>query len=110
ETVLGSPPPPPPLNAGTLPTDEDSRKLNVRERLEAHRKNPACAGCHARIDPLGFALEGFDHAGRPRSGSFDAKATLPDGTAINGAAEFRTALLKEGDRFVRQVEERLFVY
>ena len=67
ENLLGAPPPPPPPNVPALPENGEGRApATVRERLEEHRKNPVCASCHARMDPLGFALENFDAIGRWR--------------------------------------------
>ena len=67
ESVLGTPPSPPPPNVPALPEDHaGALPTSVRERLTMHRANPVCAGCHARIDPLGFALENFDALGRWR--------------------------------------------
>src|SRR5262249_48872436 len=99
ENLLGAPPPPPPPNVPALKdTGEGGKPASVRERLEMHRKNPTCAACHARMDPLGFALENFDGIGRWRATSeantpIDASGTLADGTAFNGPSEFRRALL-----------------
>jgi hypothetical protein len=67
EAILGAPPPPPPPNAGTLKDDDGPAvRRSVRDRLERHRRDPNCAGCHRRMDPLGLALEGFDAIGRLR--------------------------------------------
>lgn len=83
DNLLGTPPPPPPADAGVLPGDDKSPAgLTFREQLEEHRKKPNCAGCHAKIDPLGFGLENFDAVGRWRSSDangkpVDSKATLP---------------------------------
>jgi hypothetical protein len=67
EAILGAPPPPPPPNAGTLKEDDGPTvRRSVRDRLERHRQDPNCAGCHRRMDPLGLALEGFDAIGRLR--------------------------------------------
>ena len=99
ENVFGAPPPPPPPNVPELKDERDPRKvLPMRERLAAHRANPACAGCHAQMDQLGFALENFDAIGEWRdiytSGAkVDASAQLPDGTKFNGPAELRKVLL-----------------
>jgi hypothetical protein len=83
--------------------------------MEQHRKNPVCASCHARMDPLGFALENFDAIGRWRDTSeagtaIDASGTLPDGTNFNGPVEFRQALLNHGDEFATTVTEKLLTY
>ena len=116
ENLLGAPPPPPPPNVPALKdTGEGGKAASVRERLEQHRKNPLCAGCHARMDPLGFALENFDAIGRWRTMSeantpIDASGTLPDGTRFNGPAEFRNALVAHRQEFVTTVTEKVLTY
>src|SRR6202035_2342246 len=84
DTILGAPPPPPPPNVPPLKeAGEDLRPTTVRARLEAHRKNPICASCHSRMDPLGFALENFDAVGKWRTldgeQPVDTSGVLPDG-------------------------------
>jgi hypothetical protein len=82
ENILGTPPPPPPPNVPALQEDKTSQKLTMRERMEKHRANAVCASCHARMDPLGFALDNFDAIGRWRqirgpgrvAESFDAQS------------------------------------
>jgi hypothetical protein len=115
-TVLfNSPPPPPPPNVPTLDqsTGTDSPH-SVRERLEQHRKDPVCAGCHAIIDPPGLALENFDPIGRWRetdSGqAIDATTTLPGGIAVAGPSGLREALLSRPELFVSTLTEKLMVY
>lgn len=106
--ILNDPPPPPPGDVKPLsdkPMDNEEH-LTLRERFVAHRKEPACAGCHQRIDPLGFALENFDAAGiwrdRYENGrSIDATGTLFDQYAFQDVVGFKDALLAERDRFVR---------
>ncbi|HUP41171.1 MAG TPA: DUF1592 domain-containing protein [Vicinamibacterales bacterium] len=116
ENVFGAPPPPPPPNVPELKDERDSRKvLPMRERLAAHRANPACAGCHAQMDQLGFALENFDAIGEWRdiyaSGAkVDASAQLPDGSKFNGPAELRKVLLSHSDEFLTTMTEKLMVY
>ena len=119
ENLLGAPPPPPPPDVPTLeePTDRE-RAPGMRARMAQHRSNPVCASCHARIDPLGFALENFDAVGRWRATdggadtSIDASGTLPDGAAFDGPAAFRAALLAEpwAGEFTRTVTEKLLTY
>ncbi|HLF13189.1 MAG TPA: DUF1592 domain-containing protein [Gammaproteobacteria bacterium] len=115
ENLLGTPPPDPPPNVPELTaTDGAGSTLSMRERLAAHRADPACAGCHALMDPLGFALENFDAVGRWRtlgeSGApIDAAGTLPDGTPFEGAAGLRDALLSS-DQFVATLTEKLLTY
>ena len=115
-TILGTPPPDPPPNVPTLVDQKTQAKLGtMRERMDAHRSNPVCAACHAMIDPAGFALEGFDAIGRSRVvdesfNDLDTSGTLPDGTAFDGAAELRTALVTHPERFVGTVTEKLMTY
>jgi mono/diheme cytochrome c family protein len=116
ENLLGAPPPPPPPNVPALPENEEGQApTSVRERMEAHRKNPVCAACHARMDPLGFALENFDAIGRWRDADetgkrVDSSGTLPDGTTFTGPAAFRNALLEKEEDFVNTVIEKLLTY
>jgi len=114
ETVLGSPPPPPPPDVPTLEQASPGRVLNQREQMEAHRKNPACATCHVRMDPLGFSLEQFDALGRWRvatdAGPIDASAALPDGSRFDGARGLRAFLAGHREEFVRTFTERLLAY
>jgi hypothetical protein len=118
ENVLGAPPPPPPPNVPDLDlargTDANQVPRSVRQRLEAHRRSPACASCHAVMDPLGFALENFDGIGKWRTRdegqAIDSSGVLLDGTKFTGAAEFRKVLLTHGDAFARTVTEKLMTY
>ena len=117
EVLLGSPPPPPPPN---VPALEDTnavaqdRVLTIRERMEEHRKNPACTSCHAVIDPIGLALENFDVTGawRMKDGGapVDASGELYDGTKIDGPLALRDALLNRSDAFVSTFTESLMTY
>ena len=109
ENLLGSPPPPPPPNVPSLKEGKDASQLTMRQRMEQHRANPVCASCHARMDPLGFALENFDGLGRWRAG-VDASGTLPDGTKIDGPIGLRKVLLDRKDQFVATATERLLTY
>ena len=89
ENLLGSPPPLPPPNVPPLKENASGAAgASVRERMEEHRANPACVGCHKIMDPIGLALENFDGVGRWRtvdSGvTIDASAQLVDGTPVNG--------------------------
>ena len=116
ENLLASPPPPPPPDIPALAeTADDGAALSMRAAMELHRANPACASCHAQMDPLGFALENFDAVGRWRTrsesnGSIDASGILPDGTSFEGPAGMRRALLREPQRFVATVTEKLLTY
>jgi len=116
EQLLGTPPPPPPPNVPSLAEDENTRVLSMRERMEQHRANPACAVCHKMMDPLGFALENFDGLGRWRdtTGELDAQidssGILPDGTNFDGPMGLREVLLSKQDLFVETFTERLLTY
>jgi hypothetical protein len=115
ENLLGAPPPPPPPNVPPLP-DEGSGGAaeTVRERLERHRKNPVCAGCHARMDPLGLALENFDAVGQWRATDhgrpINASGSLPDGSTFEGPAELRKTLLKRENEIATTFTEKLLTY
>ncbi len=115
EQLLGTPPPPPPPNVGQLPEDDRSLKeTTLRKRLEAHRNKPACAGCHVRLDPPGFALENFDPIGKWRDTEngkpLDATGTMPGGKSFATPAEFRRLLMEEKNLFVRSFCTRLLGY
>jgi len=122
DVLLGSPPPPPPPEVPALPeAGEGGKVLSVRERLSEHRKNPACASCHVRMDPLGFALENFDATGAWRTVEkngpadltpqpIDPSAQLPDGTKFTGVAGLRKILLDRSDQFVYTMTEKLLTF
>jgi hypothetical protein len=114
--ILGSPPPPPPPNVPSLEDTKvgDGKPQTLRQRLEAHRRNPECAGCHSKIDPLGFSLENFDAIGRWRDeeagAPVDASGVLPNGQAFTGPVELKKILLLRRDDFVRTMSENLLIY
>jgi len=113
--ILGSPPPPPPPNVPPLKEAADSGKvLTMRERMAQHRANPACAGCHKLMDPIGFSLENYDAVGRWRTTEggvpVDAAGSLPDGSTFTGAAGLRQALLRNPELFVTTTAEKLLTY
>ena len=114
--ILGTPPPDPPPNVPALEDRQTQARVGtMRERMSAHRANPVCAACHSMIDPAGFALEGFDAIGRSRVvddyfRALDTSGVLPDGTAFDGAAELRAALVEHPERFVGTVTEKLMTY
>jgi hypothetical protein len=115
ESLLGSPPPAPPPDVPALKENgANGERLSVRNRLEAHRRNPGCAVCHVRMDPLGFSLENFDALGRWRTTSdglpVDASASLPDGSRFDGIGGLRTLLLNHREDFVRTFTDRLLSY
>ena len=112
--ILGTPPPEPPANVPPLDETPGKAQLSMRERMEEHRRNPACAGCHKLMDPIGLALENFDGIGRWRSDDHGAKvdttAQLADGTMVDGPAALRQAILKRPDMFARNMTEMLLTY
>ncbi len=117
ENLLGAPPPPPPADMPALKEigEEGVAPSSVRERLELHRQNPACATCHAQMDPLGFALENFDAIGRWRTtgeggAPIDASATTPDGTTISGPGDLAQLLTSQPELFAATVVEKLMTY
>ena len=115
ETILGDPPPPPPSNVPELEESASSvSSESLRQRLELHRQNLACAQCHDRIDPLGFGLENYGVLGRWRDKyeghAVDARGALPDGTTFSGPAELKLALLGRKDQFVRHLTKKMLGY
>ena len=115
DNIVGSPPAPPPPNVpGLKESGANGKPTSVRERMEEHRKNPACAVCHVRMDPLGFALENFDAIGRWRITSdglpIDAAASLPDGSKFQGVAGLRELLVSHREEFVGTFTEKLLTY
>lgn len=115
ENLLGMPPPPPPPNVPQLQaTDATGKPRTMREQMEVHRTNPACATCHVRMDPLGFSLENFDAIGRWRSrdagGPIDASAIFADGTPIDGVAGLRAFLLEHRDDYVETFVSKMLTY
>jgi len=102
----------PPLKENTDRTD--GKVLSMRERMEEHRSNPACAGCHKIMDPIGFALENFDLTGKWREAEgktpVDGSGELVDGTKLNGPASLREALLSRSGAFVTVATQKLLTY
>jgi hypothetical protein len=114
ENLLGTPPPPPLANVPALKDNTVSSSLSVRERLAEHRANAACASCHNKMDPIGFALENFDAVGRWRSleegRPVDATGGLPDGSRLKGVDGLERALLKRPELFVGTLTEKLLTF
>jgi hypothetical protein len=113
--LLNSPPLPPP--PGVPPLDEspaNGQKLTTRQQVERHRSNAVCASCHARMDPLGFALENFDVIGRWRArdegGEIEASGKLPNGDSFSGPQGLKTLLLSRSDQFAEAVVAKLLTY
>jgi hypothetical protein len=118
DKLMGTPPTPPPPNVETdLSTPPGEKPKTVRARLEQHRENPTCKGCHGVIDPYGLALETFSATGQWRDfdqvaeEAIDASTELPgSGQAINGPVELREALLRRPDQFVQALTTKLMLY
>ena len=115
--LLGAPPPPPPPNIPALVTEakDSGKRLSMRESMAQHRTNPVCATCHARMDPIGFALDNFDAVGKWRtldeSGTpIDPSGVFPDGTTFEGIAGLRQLLLRRPEQFVGTLTENLLTY
>jgi hypothetical protein len=119
ENFQGVPPATPPPNVEAFPETPEGAAiaLTVRERLEMHRDNPACAGCHDVMDPLGLALENYNAIGQWRDRDSDAGNTpidasgqLADGTPLDGVNDLRRALVERPDQFVQTFTEKLMTY
>ncbi len=116
DNLLASPPPPPPPDVPSLATEDaaDGAPLTMREAMLRHRANPACAGCHAKMDPIGFALEHFDAVGRWRDDDagapIEAASELPDGTVVDGPEGVRALLTTRPELFVSALTEKLMMY
>jgi len=115
DSLLGTPPPEPPPNVPALKdTGAGGKPASVRARLEEHRKNPVCAGCHSSMDPLGFALENFDATGKWRTTDagtpIDSTGVLPNGTKFEGPTGLRDALLARKEQFVQAMTQKLLAY
>jgi len=115
ENLLGTPPPPPPANVPALDKPAGTPLVGtLRQRMEEHRKNPACASCHARMDPIGFGLENFDAVGRWRSKDGDAKidasGALPGGIKFDGPAGLEKYLKGKKELFTRCLSEKMLTY
>jgi hypothetical protein len=117
ESITGTPPAAPPPNVEAFPENEEGvAPRTVRERLEKHRENPSCKGCHGVMDPLGFALENFDAIGgwrtkdRETATVIDSSGKLADGTAVSGPKDLRNALLADPDQFVQTLTQKLMTF
>lgn len=122
EAILGKTPAPPPPNVDAIePNPVDEPKATIRQKLAAHKENPNCASCHAKIDPLGLAFDNYDAIGRWRTEELvqkgtgknpavDASGELPDGRAFSGPVEFRQLLVRDTDQFARAFVEKLANY
>jgi hypothetical protein len=114
ENLLNAPPPAPPPGVPPLDETKAGQSGTLRQQMEEHRKNPACASCHASMDPLGFGLENFNAIGawRTEDGKFpvDASGALPDGRSFQTPAELKALLKADRDAFIRGLTEKLLMY
>ncbi len=117
DRIIGTPPTPPPPNVATdLAIKDGAKPTTVRARLEEHRRNPTCQGCHGLIDPPGLALENFDNTGRWRTidaaarAPIDPSTELSSGIKLKGPVELRRYLTARADQFPTTVTKRLMMY
>ena len=115
DSILGTPPPPPPPDVPELDDEQESdTPKSIRELLAQHSANTACASCHQRIDPWGFALENYDVVGRWREedagGPIDASSELAGGTRIEGPSELKQELFDRSELFIRNLTKRMLGY
>ena len=112
--ILGTPPPPPPPNVPALDETSVGQNASLREQMEAHRADPACATCHTRMDALGFGLENYDAIGKWRTedGAFpvDASGVLPSGESFESPKELSKILQQQLPTFARNVTEKMLTY
>jgi hypothetical protein len=112
--ILDAAPPPPPPDVPNLDEAKIGTSMSMREQLEQHRKNPTCASCHSRMDPLGFGLENFNAVGgwRTADGKFpvDSSGTLPDGRTFKGPRELEAIMMAEPDAFAQCLTKKLLTY
>lgn len=114
ENVLNAPPPPPPPGVGSIDAQGGRLSGTMRQQMEKHRASPVCAGCHSRMDPLGFALENYNAIGqwRTHDGNFpiDASGALPSGRKFDGPAELKSILASNQQAFAQCLTEKLMTY
>ncbi|HTM49072.1 MAG TPA: DUF1592 domain-containing protein [Bryobacteraceae bacterium] len=114
ENILNAPPPPPPPGVPNLKEEAVGATGTLRQQLEQHRADPSCAGCHSRMDPLGFGLENYDAIGawRTMDGKFpvDVAGTLPNGKSFQNPEELKTILKGDRDAFSQCVTEKMLTY
>ncbi len=116
ENILGTPPPPPLPDVPQLKEGKEVALTGtLRQRMEQHRADPACANCHARMDPIGFGFENFDGIGAWRTNedgfALDTSGQLVTGESFKGVADLKTILLKrKREQFVRCLSEKMLTY
>jgi hypothetical protein len=98
----------------SLDTERSGQPLSMKEAMQLHRASPGCAGCHAKMDPIGFALENFDALGRWRAEengrALDVSSALPDGTTVDGVEGVRRLVLRDPALFVEALTGKLLMY
>lgn len=116
EVLFGTPPPPPPANVSQIKEERRGKKEveTFREKLAQHAHDKSCAGCHRKMDPLGFALDNFDAVGRWRTTvgdlKLDVSGELPTGEKLNGSADLQKVLLARKDEFIRHLSSQMLMY
>ncbi len=114
ENLLGAAPPPPPPNVPVLNEANLGKSVSLRERMEQHRKDPACSVCHNQMDPIGFGLENYDAVGawRDKDGSvaIDPSGVLPGGKAFQGAKDLKQILRGQSTAFSRNLTEKMLTF
>ena len=114
DNLLNTPPPPPPGDVPNLDDAKIGKGLSVRQQLEEHRKNPTCAVCHVRMDPLGFGLENYNAIGawRTKDGNVqvDSSGVLPDGRTFTGSEKLKEILKGDSGAFTEGLTEKLMTY
>ena len=114
QNLLNAPPPAPPPGVPNLDVSHVGSEASLRQQLEEHRKNPTCAACHARMDPLGFSLENFDAIGAWRTNDgkipIDSSGSLPDGRTFRGPDGLKGILTTDKDAFARCITSKLLTY
>ncbi len=115
ENIFGTPPPPPPPGVSDIPSEAHQLEATtLRQLMEQHRKNPACAVCHQKMDPIGFGMENFDPIGRWRTkaGKFDvdSSGTLPGGVSFRGPTQLKKIVLQQKDQFAHALAEKMLTY
>ena len=115
--IFNDPPEPPPADVPTLENDDSelAKQMTLRERFASHRENPDCAGCHKKLDPLGFALENFDAVGRWRDQYHNGREVDSSGILFrkhkfNDVVEFKDAIMSEKDRFTKALVSHLLSF
>jgi len=114
QSLVGDPPPPPPADVPALKDNTVNSLLSIRDRLQQHRADAACAGCHQQMDPVGFSLENYDAVGRWRQADagqpIDATGGLDAADEFTGVSGLEQALLQRPELFVRTLTEKLLTF